>query len=60
MSASFRPQPPNIRRRNDSTTGSLRHAAQRGSQVSVPDGFVVEWQMPPTKQATFGTGRRQR
>jgi hypothetical protein len=60
MLASLRPQPPNARRRSDSTTESLRRAAQRGSQVSAPNGFVVEWQMPPANQASSGTGRKHR
>jgi hypothetical protein len=49
---------PNARRRNDSTTESLRPAAQRGSQVSAPNGFVVKWQIPPADEASSGTGRK--
>jgi hypothetical protein len=60
MLASLRPQSPNARRRSDSTTESLRRAAQRGSQVPAPNGFVVEWQMPPANRASSGTGRRHR
>jgi hypothetical protein len=60
MLASRRPQPPNARRRSDSTTECLRRAAQRGSQVSAPNGFVVEWQIPPANQSSSGTGRSQR
>ena len=60
MLASLRPQPPNVRRRSDSTTESLTRAAQRGSQASVPNGFVVEWQMPPANQSSSGTGRNER
>ena len=60
MLASLKPEPPNARRRSDSTTESLRRAAQRGSQVSTPNGFVVEWQMPPANQASSGTRRRHR
>ena len=39
MLASLRPQGPNAGRRSDSTTASLRRAAQRGSRVSAPNGF---------------------
>jgi hypothetical protein len=60
MLASRRPQPLNARRRSDSTTESLRRAAQRGSQVSAPNGFVVEWQIPPADQSSSGTRRSQR
>jgi hypothetical protein len=60
MLASLRPQPPNARRRSDSTSETLRRAAQPGSQVSAPNGFVVAWQMPPANQASSGTGRKHR
>ena len=60
MLASLRPQPPNVRRTSASTPESLRRAAHRGSHVPAPNGFVVEWQMPPANQKRSGAGRRHR